>query len=141
MFKKAGIAVGAAVAAVSVGMLLLGTAFASGPGPKSDTAVGGRDIPLVVASDLTGLTQDELLAELQGGTTIPALLEEKGVDLNVFEQSHSIRSLADIYGYTHEEIAKKIGKSRVTVTELIRITDLPEEIREKCLTLGIARCN
>jgi len=58
-------------------------------------------------------------------------------DLNVFEQSHSIRSLADIYGYTHEEIAKKIGKSRVTVTELIRITDLPEEIREKCLTLGI----
>ena len=87
MFKKAGIAVGAAVAAVSVGMLLLGTAFASGPGPKSDTAVGGRDIPLVVASDLTGLTQDELLAELQGGTTIPALLEEKGVDLNVFEQA------------------------------------------------------
>jgi ParB family chromosome partitioning protein len=58
-------------------------------------------------------------------------------DLNVFEQSHSIRSLADIYGYTHEEIAKKIGKSRVTVTELIRITDLPEEIKEKCLALGI----
>ena len=58
-------------------------------------------------------------------------------DLNVFEQAHSIHSLADIYGYTHEEIAKKIGKSRVTVTELIRITDLPEEIREKCLQLGI----
>lgn len=58
-------------------------------------------------------------------------------DLNVFEQSHSIRSLAEIYGYTHEEIAKKIGKSRVTVTELIRIMDLPEEIKEKCLTLGI----
>jgi ParB family chromosome partitioning protein len=58
-------------------------------------------------------------------------------DLNVFEQSHSIHSLADIYGYTHEEIAKKIGKSRVTVTELVRITDLPEEIKEKCLELGI----
>jgi len=58
-------------------------------------------------------------------------------DLNVFEQSRSIRSLADIYGYTHEEIAKKIGKSRVTVTELVRITDLPEEIMEKCLALGI----
>ena len=58
-------------------------------------------------------------------------------DLNVFEQAYSICSLVDIYGYTHEEIAKKIGKSRVTVTELIRVTDLPEEIREKCLQLGI----
>jgi len=58
-------------------------------------------------------------------------------DLNVFEQSQSISQLAEIYGYTHEEIAKKIGKSRVTVTELIRITDLPEEIKLKCLDLGI----
>lgn len=58
-------------------------------------------------------------------------------DLNVFEQADSIRSLAEIYGYTHEEIAKKIGKSRVTVTELVRITDLPAEIRERCLQLGI----
>jgi ParB family chromosome partitioning protein len=58
-------------------------------------------------------------------------------DLNVFEQAYSIRSLAEIYGYTHEEIAKKIGKSRVTVSELIRVTDLPDEIREKCLQLGI----
>lgn len=58
-------------------------------------------------------------------------------DLNVFEQAYSVRSLAEIYGYTHEEIAKKIGKSRVTVTELVRITDLPAEIREKCLQLGI----
>lgn len=58
-------------------------------------------------------------------------------DLNVFEQSQSIRQLAEIYGYTHEEIAKKIGKSRVTVTELVRITDLPEEIKLKCLELGI----
>jgi len=58
-------------------------------------------------------------------------------DLNIFEQAYSIHSLAEIYGYTHEEIAKKIGKSRVTVTELIRVTDLPEEIREKCLQLGI----
>lgn len=58
-------------------------------------------------------------------------------DLNVFEQAQSIHSLTEIYGYTHEEIAKKIGKSRVTVTELVRITDLPEEVKQKCLQLGI----
>jgi ParB family chromosome partitioning protein len=58
-------------------------------------------------------------------------------DLNVFEQAQSIMSLAEIYGYTHEEIAQKIGKSRVTVSELIRVTDLPVEIRQKCLDMGI----
>jgi len=58
-------------------------------------------------------------------------------DLNVFEQAQSIRLFAEIYGYTHDEIAKKIGKSRVTVTELIRITDLPDEIKQKCQGLGI----
>jgi ParB family chromosome partitioning protein len=58
-------------------------------------------------------------------------------DLNVFEQADSIHSLNEIYGYTHEEIAKKIGKSRVTISELVRITDLPEKIKDKCLDLGI----
>lgn len=58
-------------------------------------------------------------------------------DLNVFEQAQSIQSLAEMYGYSHEEIAKKIGKSRVTVSELIRLTDLPEHIQQQCLDLAI----
>ena len=58
-------------------------------------------------------------------------------DLNVYEQAFSIKSFADMYGYTHQEIAQKIGKSRVTITELIRITDLPEEILERCMELKI----
>jgi ParB family chromosome partitioning protein len=58
-------------------------------------------------------------------------------NLNVYEQAFSIKSFADMYGYTHQEIAQKIGKSRVTITELIRITDLPEEILERCMELKI----
>jgi len=58
-------------------------------------------------------------------------------DLNVYEQAFSIKSFADMYGYTHQEIAQKVGKSRVTITELIRITDLPEEILERCMELKI----
>ena len=87
MMKKLAIAVGAAVTAIAVGAVLFGTVFAAGPGPRSDTAIGGRDVPLAVASQLTGLSQDELLAELEGGKTIPALLEEKGIDLTVFHQA------------------------------------------------------
>lgn len=58
-------------------------------------------------------------------------------DLNVYEQAYSLKSLNDIYGYTHQEIAQKIGKSRVTVSELIRVTDLPGEIIKKCMELNI----
>ncbi|UCH98363.1 MAG: ParB/RepB/Spo0J family partition protein [Candidatus Aminicenantes bacterium] len=58
-------------------------------------------------------------------------------DLDIYEQAFSIKSFAEIYGYTHQDIAQKIGKSRVTVTELIRITDLPEEILERCHQLNI----
>jgi ParB family chromosome partitioning protein len=58
-------------------------------------------------------------------------------DLSIYEQAFSLNSLSEIYGYTHQEIAQKIGKSRVTVTELIRITDLPEEILKTCAELNI----
>ncbi len=58
-------------------------------------------------------------------------------DLDIYEQAFSIKSFAEIYGYTHQDIAQKIGKSRVTVTELIRITDLPGEILERCHQLNI----
>ena len=58
-------------------------------------------------------------------------------DLNVYEKAYSLKSLSDIYGYTHEEIAKKLGKSRVTISELLRITDLPPDIIQKCQLLKI----
>lgn len=58
-------------------------------------------------------------------------------DLDIFEQAYSLKSLNDIYGYTHQDIAQKIGKSRVTVSELIRVTDLPPNIIQKCIELDI----
>ncbi|MDQ1355617.1 MAG: ParB/RepB/Spo0J family partition protein [Acidobacteriota bacterium] len=59
-------------------------------------------------------------------------------DLDIYEQSYSLKSLSEVYGYTHQEIAQKIGKSRVTVTELIRITDLPPNVLQQCMELNIA---
>ncbi len=58
-------------------------------------------------------------------------------DLNIFEQAFSLKSLSEIYGYTHQDIAQKIGKSRVTVSELIRVSDLPPTIVTKCSELNI----
>lgn len=58
-------------------------------------------------------------------------------DLNIFEVANSLKTLSDIYGYTHEEISKKLGKSRVTVTELIKTAQLDPEIQKECLRLNI----
>lgn len=58
-------------------------------------------------------------------------------DLNVWEEADGLAFLGSKYGYTHEEISKKIGKSRTTVTESFAIAGLPESIRDKCRTANI----
>jgi len=58
-------------------------------------------------------------------------------DLNVWEEADGLASLSSRYGYTHEQIAKKIGKSRTTVTESFAISGLPDSIREKCRQANI----
>jgi len=58
-------------------------------------------------------------------------------DLNPFEHAYSLKSLNEIYGYTHEEIAAKVGHSRVTITEIIRLADMPPKVVKRCQELGI----
>jgi len=58
-------------------------------------------------------------------------------DLNPFEHAFSLKSLNEIYGYTHEEIATKVGSSRVTITEMIRLADMPPQAVQRCQELGI----
>jgi ParB family transcriptional regulator, chromosome partitioning protein len=53
-------------------------------------------------------------------------------DLTIWEEADGLAALAKTYGYTHEEIAKQISKSRTTVTESMTIAGIPQEIREKC---------
>lgn len=53
-------------------------------------------------------------------------------DLDAFEEADGLRSLAENYGYSHEEISRKIGKARSTITEIIIISKIPEEIRDYC---------
>lgn len=53
-------------------------------------------------------------------------------DLDVFEEADGLKALADVYGYNHGEIAKKIGKARSTITEIINICRIPKEIRDLC---------
>jgi ParB family chromosome partitioning protein len=59
-------------------------------------------------------------------------------DLTPWEEADGLRALCERFGYTHEEVAHKVGKSRSTVTEALSISTLPEDIREQCRRANIA---
>lgn len=58
-------------------------------------------------------------------------------DLNVFEEAEGLKALKDIHGYTHAQIATKIGKARSTITEIINIAKMPHHVKNLCQKYGI----
>jgi ParB family chromosome partitioning protein len=58
-------------------------------------------------------------------------------DLTPFEEADGLARLAEQFEYTHEEIARKIGKSRTSVTELLSLRVIPEDVRRECLESGV----
>ncbi len=64
-------------------------------------------------------------------------------DLNPIEEASAIRSLMQECGYTQEEAAKRLGKSRPAVANLLRLLTLPEKVMDMVvsgdLTAGHAR--
>jgi ParB family chromosome partitioning protein len=53
-------------------------------------------------------------------------------DLTPFEESEAMAALAHRCAYTHEMLAKKLGKSRVAVSESLALQGMPEEIKNLC---------
>ena len=49
-------------------------------------------------------------------------------DLNPVESARACAALVDEYGLTKEEVARRVGKSRVAVSNLVRLLDLPDEV-------------
>jgi ParB family transcriptional regulator, chromosome partitioning protein len=64
-------------------------------------------------------------------------------DLNAIEEANAYRSLVDHFNISQEDVAKRVGKNRTTVTNALRLLKLPEEIQrdivEERLTMGHAR--
>ena len=58
-------------------------------------------------------------------------------DLTPFEEADGVHALGDRLGLTHDDIAKRIGKSRPTVTELFTLRAIPDEIKALCIEKGI----
>jgi ParB family chromosome partitioning protein len=58
-------------------------------------------------------------------------------DLTPFEEADGVQALAGRFGLTHEEIAKKVGKSRPSITELLSLRSIPDEIKGLCIAKGV----
>ncbi|MCU7817126.1 MAG: ParB/RepB/Spo0J family partition protein [Candidatus Thiodiazotropha sp. (ex Lucinoma kastoroae)] len=50
-------------------------------------------------------------------------------DLNPLEEANALNRLLLEFGLTHQEVAKAVGKSRTTVTNLLRLLELNEEVK------------
>jgi ParB family chromosome partitioning protein len=51
-------------------------------------------------------------------------------DLNAIEEALAYAALVDEFDLTHERIAELVGRSRVAVTNLLRLLDLPDEAQD-----------
>ncbi len=59
-------------------------------------------------------------------------------DLTPFEEADGLQRLADQFEYTHDDIAKKIGRARSSVTETMSLRVIPDEVRRACIESGLA---
>jgi ParB family transcriptional regulator, chromosome partitioning protein len=84
-------------------------------------------------------------AQIAGLPTIPALVRPRDdaeaielalienmarEDLNPIEEARACEALVDELGLTREEVGRRVGRSRVAVSNLMRLLDLPDEVIE-----------
>ena len=79
--------------------------------------VGLHEVPVTIRE----MTDEE--------ASVFALIENlQREDLNPVEEAEGIKSLIETYGFTQEEAAERVGKSRVAVTNTLRLLKLPESV-------------
>lgn len=89
--------------------------------------LGLRELPVVIRDvDETEMLELALIENLQRK------------DLTPFEESEALHGLAESCGYTHEDLARRLGKSRTSVTESLALRGIPEEVRNLCRLADIS---
>ena len=87
---------------------------------RAAAALGLTSVPVIIRE--TKDDRDKLLL---------ALVENLNrQDLNAIEEAMAYRQLNEEYGFTQEEIGRRVSKSRPTVANLMRLLSLPESIQQ-----------
>jgi ParB family chromosome partitioning protein len=89
--------------------------------------VGLREVPVVIREvDDTEVIEIALVENLQRK------------DLTPFEEAEALQGLAQRCGYTHEDLARRLGKSRTSITESLSLNGMPPEVRKLCRLADIS---
>ncbi len=89
-------------------------------------AAGLKDIPCI-----------EMDVEDREAMEIALIENLQRKDLDVFEEAEGLQALTELYGYSHQDIADKIGKARSTITEIMSIARIPDDVRAIIKSAGI----
>jgi ParB family chromosome partitioning protein len=101
-------------------------------GAKYQIIAGERRFQAAKIAGLRSVPCVEIDVDLRGMLEISLIENLQRKDLHPFEEAEAIQSLSDQFRYTHEEIARKLGKSRTVITEALSLCRIPEEVRERC---------
>src|ERR1019366_5923391 len=99
---------------------------------RASKLAGLRTIPVILRAS----ADNDMLRE--------ALLENiHRSQLNPLEEAAAYQNLLNDFGYTHDELANKVGKSRPAITNTLRLLNLPASVQRKVavgvLSAGHAR--
>ena len=59
-------------------------------------------------------------------------------NLTAFEEAEALQALVERFTYTHEQLAKRLGKSRSSITETLSLNAMPHEVQRLCRLADIA---
>ncbi|MCI4626888.1 MAG: ParB/RepB/Spo0J family partition protein [Candidatus Magnetoovum sp. WYHC-5] len=94
---------------------------------RASISAGLSKVPCIVRKQAVDVTED-LRAE---DSLLVSLIENiQREDLNPLETAQAFKKLSDEFNLIHNEIARKVGKDRATVTNYIRLLSLPEFVRD-----------
>ena len=88
--------------------------------------VGVTEVPVVIRD-----VDDSEVIEI-------ALVENiQRKDLAPFEEAEALHALGERFGYTHEQLARRLGKSRTSVTESLNLNGMPADVKRLCRLANI----
>jgi ParB family transcriptional regulator, chromosome partitioning protein len=93
---------------------------------------GERRFHAALEAGLAEVPCIELTASDQEALEIALVENLQRKDLTAFEEAEGYRALVEKYGYTHEQVALAVGKSRPTISEALSLLRVPPAIRDLC---------
>lgn len=99
---------------------------------KFEIIAGERRYQAALLAGLQRLPCIEVDVDSRGMLEISLIENLQRKDLSPFEEGAALQRLCEQFRYTHEEIARKLGKSRTVITETLSLNRMPESVQERC---------